>query len=295
MNALREDPRRALILGAGQSGCDIFDMLLEEDLVTLVGVFDPDPDAPCLAIAAEHNIPVFTNVEEALNTCAPCVAFNMTGNEMVEAVASEILGAGGVIGGMEANLIWHMVSNLKKAKDELRFQASHDELTGLYNRRHMMEQLQQGLSEAVRYKHPYSIVVLDIDLFKQVNDEHGHAVGDLALTEMARMLRESVRDADIPGRWGGEEFLVLLPHTDLDGAARAAWQWLENITSAPLVVKNAGPISLSFSGSFQRCVLSRWYCRITCAVSSHQPDGQYELSPVQPDFSARHHAPYLYF
>ena len=114
-------------------------------------------------------------MEEALNGCAPCIAFNMTGNEMVEAVASEFLGAGGVIGGVQANLIWHMVTNLKKAKQALRFQASHDELTGLYNRRYMMEQLQHGLSEAVRYQHPYSVVMLDIDHFKQVNDMHGHA------------------------------------------------------------------------------------------------------------------------
>jgi len=105
----------------------------------------------------------------------------MAGGGVVGAGGSESLGAGGVIGGMQAKLILHMINNLKQAKQELHFQASHDLLTGLNNRRHMMELLHQGVSQAIRYKHPYAVVMIDLDHFKKVNDVHGHAAGDLVL------------------------------------------------------------------------------------------------------------------
>jgi diguanylate cyclase (GGDEF)-like protein len=247
MTALKEDPHRAVILGAGQGGSAILEMLMSEELVSVVAVVDIDQNAPGVAIAREHGIPVYTSIEEALHASAPCVAFNLTGNEMIETVAAEILGAGGIIGGMEARLMLNMITNLKKAKEELRYQASHDPLTGLYNRRHMIEQLQQGISQAMRYRHDYTIVMFDLDHFKQVNDIHGHAAGDLVLSNMAAVLRESVRESDIPGRWGGEEFIVLLPHTNLAGAVKAAEQWLARIRRTPAMLDNGKAISTSFS------------------------------------------------
>ncbi|PIP03734.1 MAG: GGDEF domain-containing protein, partial [Zetaproteobacteria bacterium CG23_combo_of_CG06-09_8_20_14_all_54_7] len=126
----------------------MLEMLQNEDLVSVVAVVDIDPDAPGLKMARELGIPVYHNAELALRASAPCVAFNVTHNEMLEAVASEVLGAGGVIGGLEARLIWRIISNMRDAQDELHFQASHDVLTGLYNRRHIMTQLHQGVSQA---------------------------------------------------------------------------------------------------------------------------------------------------
>ncbi len=247
MATLREDPHRAVILGAGQGGTAVLEMLLEEDLVTVLAVVDRDPSAPGLKLAEEHGVVVYADVEQALKKCAPCVAFNMTGNEMVEAVVAEALGSGGVIGGMEANLILKMINNLKKAKEELKFQASHDPLTGLRNRRYMMEQLNQGVSQALRYRHPFTVVMLDLDHFKNVNDKHGHAAGDKVLSHMARVLRGGMRESDVPGRWGGEEFIVLLPHTDIKGAQQATEQWLGHLTAAPLVLASGVPVSVSFS------------------------------------------------
>ncbi len=247
MGTMREDPHRAVVLGAGRGGTSILEMLLDEDLVEVVGVVDVNPDAEGIALAKAHRIPVFSSVDEALHACAPCVAFNMTGNEMLEAVASEILGVGGVVGGLEASLIWRMVTNLKNAKKELRFQASHDPLTGLYNRRHILEQLHQGVSQSIRYRHDYTVVMIDLDHFKQVNDTYGHAAGDEVLKNMARVLKQEARESDIPGRWGGEEFIVLLPHTDLNGAKAAAEMWLEQLRASPLQLDSGETVAITFS------------------------------------------------
>ncbi|NWF37699.1 diguanylate cyclase [Mariprofundus sp. NF] len=225
----------------------MLEMLLEEDLVEVIAVVDRNADAPGLALAREHGITVFSDLEEALKNSVPCVVFNMTNNEMVEAVASEILGAGGVIGGMEAKLILRIINNMKKAKAELHFQASHDLLTGLYNRRYMMDQLHQGVSQAIRYQHSYAVAMIDLDHFKQVNDLHGHAAGDLVLSHMARVLRECVRESDVPGRWGGEEFIVLLPHTTLRGAKKAADTWLNHLNESPVRLESGEIVTVGFS------------------------------------------------
>jgi diguanylate cyclase (GGDEF)-like protein len=97
-----------------------------------------------------------------------------------------------------------------------------DELTSVYNRRYFQERLlqQQQLSE--RYLHPYSLVFLDIDHFKQFNDTHGHAAGDHVLMDLGALLKRWARNSDVVVRYGGDEFVVLLPHTDREGAVLAA-------------------------------------------------------------------------
>lgn len=101
-------------------------------------------------------------------------------------------------------------------------QALVDNLTGLANRRHCEEALAAELARAERFGTPLSVVFADLDEFKAVNDRHGHPSGDLVLREFANVLRETVREADVAGRWGGEEFLLLLPGTDAEGGARLA-------------------------------------------------------------------------
>ena len=101
-------------------------------------------------------------------------------------------------------------------------QALVDGLTGLANRRAANEALHAEAARAARLETPLSVVLADLDGFKDVNDEHGHAVGDAVLRVFAEVLRETLRESDVAGRWGGEEFLVLLPGADEDGAARLA-------------------------------------------------------------------------
>jgi two-component system, cell cycle response regulator len=100
--------------------------------------------------------------------------------------------------------------------------AYRDELTELPNRRGAMRQIDVLISRARRHGHQLALLLIDADRFKAVNDEHGHAVGDVVLREIAARLRERVRREDVVGRWGGEEFVVALPETTPDGAAAVA-------------------------------------------------------------------------
>lgn len=97
-----------------------------------------------------------------------------------------------------------------------------DRLTGLYNRLKLDELLSLQVNMAHRYETPFSAIMLDIDKFKSVNDTYGHQVGDTLLQEIATVLKTNVRQEDILGRWGGEEFLILLPSTTLEGAIQLA-------------------------------------------------------------------------
>ena len=92
--------------------------------------------------------------------------------------------------------------------------AVHDQLTGLYNRRGTLDHLAQWLSWSRRYGRPLSVMILDVDRFKRINDEYGHAVGDRALEAVANALTDTVRASDTVGRFGGDEFVVIAPETD---------------------------------------------------------------------------------
>lgn len=111
---------------------------------------------------------------------------------------------------------------LKRANAELALQANTDPLTGLANRRRFMQVLSQEMERADRYTRPLSLVLLDLDFFKKVNDTHGHAAGDDVLRATAAVLRSVCRELDLPARLGGEELALLLPETDAAGAGIVA-------------------------------------------------------------------------
>jgi diguanylate cyclase (GGDEF)-like protein len=112
---------------------------------------------------------------------------------------------------------------------QIQRQAITDELTGLSNVRHFHELLDQEIERAQRFDNHIGLVMVDIDNFKSVNDTYGHPQGDLVLKEVARVLREQSRDIDFPARYGGEEMSVILPQTDIDGAAMLAERMREAI------------------------------------------------------------------
>jgi diguanylate cyclase (GGDEF)-like protein len=100
--------------------------------------------------------------------------------------------------------------------------ASHDPLTALHNRRAFLERAQALWSTAERGHRPLSMILMDLDFFKQINDTHGHAVGDQALIQSAQLLYRACRAGDVLARWGGEEFILLLPETDIEQACAFA-------------------------------------------------------------------------
>lgn len=110
----------------------------------------------------------------------------------------------------------------KNMEMELIRQARTDPLTGISNRRYFMEQAELELASAHRYQNPLTLLMLDVDLFKSINDTHGHKAGDAALQKLAKVCRETLREIDIVGRLGGEEFAILLPQTEPEQALEAA-------------------------------------------------------------------------
>jgi diguanylate cyclase (GGDEF)-like protein len=123
-----------------------------------------------------------------------------------------------------ASLVAHAVVALENARlhGMVEKQALVDGLTGLANRRAASDALHAEAARAERLQTPLSVVLVDLDGFKDVNDAHGHAVGDAVLRALAEVLRETLRESDIAGRWGGEEFLLLLPGADEEGAVQLA-------------------------------------------------------------------------
>jgi diguanylate cyclase (GGDEF)-like protein len=109
-----------------------------------------------------------------------------------------------------------------------------DELTELPNRRGASRQIDVLISRARRHGHQLALLLIDADRFKAINDEHGHAIGDVVLRELAARLRERVRREDVVGRWGGEEFVVALPETTPEGAAAVAESLREGVGGAPI-------------------------------------------------------------
>lgn len=113
-------------------------------------------------------------------------------------------------------------AQVDQLKTQLETISVSDSLTGLYNRRYMDEQLKMALSYAKRQQSPLTIAVADIDLFKSVNDKHGHPRGDSVLRDFAAIIKPMLRDEDIASRYGGEEFILILPGTELAGGVTCA-------------------------------------------------------------------------
>ncbi|TVQ31328.1 MAG: GGDEF domain-containing protein [Wenzhouxiangella sp.] len=169
------------------------------------------------------------------------------------------------------NHVSHLRTRLRQRNQDLvdlgqrmKYLSEHDELTQMPNRRRLIEQLEQAQDSAHRHGVRFSVVMFDLDHFKQINDKHGHGVGDEVLEQFAGRVGQSLRGhdqahqvddsfADI-GRFGGEEFLAILPDTDLTGAERAAERLLERVRSEPFSTA-AGPV----------------VCTASAGVAEHRP------------------------
>jgi len=123
---------------------------------------------------------------------------------------------------------------LEEARRIEHFLARTDALTGLPNRRYIEEVIRAEFARVRRYAKPLSLIMADLDRFKLINDTHGHLTGDEVLKHVARLAREASREADFVGRWGGDEFLFILPETDIGGAANFAERFRATVAAAEI-------------------------------------------------------------
>ncbi len=136
---------------------------------------------------------------------------------------------------------------LRDRERKFRGLSSRDPLTGIANRRIMMERLEEAWSRAQRHHEPLAIAIADVDHFKVVNDRHGHPTGDRVLKQVALMLRTSLRGEDTVGRWGGEEFMILLPLQGLVSAKAALERCRVRIQGEPIESEDGRPVRVTTS------------------------------------------------
>jgi diguanylate cyclase (GGDEF)-like protein len=142
--------------------------------------------------------------------------------------------------------ILNLQEKLVHAHDVMQHQASHDHLTGLWNRRMILQQLDREVQRSARDRSALAVIIADIDHFKRINDTYGHAAGDTVLQQVAGRLRSVVRDCEYLSRYGGEEFLIVLPGCTAEHAMSVAERARASIAADPMVV-GGQPVSLRIS------------------------------------------------
>ena len=175
--------------------------------------------------------------------------------------------------------ILELEDNLLEAREDMRYKATHDSLTSLLNRGTILELLVGELNRKRRDKTPICIVLGDLDHFKLVNDTYGHILGDEVLREVARRLLGSVRSYDFAGRYGGEEFLVVLNNCAVEKAVDRAEEIRKAIGGSPILTTH-GPISItmslgvSFSSPLDSRPLEEILCEVDCALYAAKSAGR---------------------
>lgn len=126
-----------------------------------------------------------------------------------------------------------LLDTVNEQREEMHYLAMHDQLTGLHNRHYMASHIDKKIKEALRHKIPCSLLVIDVDHFKQVNDTHGHDKGDLVLKSIGTLLKDECRTEDIVARFGGEEFIIFLSYCSIENAEVKAERLREKIATQP--------------------------------------------------------------
>lgn len=200
-----------------------------------------------------------------------------TGNLSVGLPAT---GAGEV--GYLTSVFNDMVDSLRTSRTELERLSTTDPLTGLFNRRHLMKLLGDEVVRARRHNHLFSILMVDVDHFKEYNDSHGHQAGDQVLQRVGAVLKESTRGSDFAARYGGEEFLVLLSETGVDGAKLAAERIRQRMRTQPMngrnVTVSVGLASFPSHGDTGEAIIAR----ADAALYEAKRAGRDRVMPAEP-------------
>lgn len=176
-----------------------------------------------------------------------------------------------------------VIDHMALQNRQLQTTAVTDHLTGLYNRYYMDHQLDFLVETANRYHHPISLILFDLDHFKRVNDQYGHDCGDLILTDLAKLVQASVRDSDLLCRWGGEEFVILMPLTDLDGARVAAEKIRKAVDQYPFPNVHHLTISLGVATYLPNEQKELWFKRADLCLYKAKQNGRNQAIAWQPD------------
>ena len=167
-----------------------------------------------------------------------------------------------------------LMMSKERSDERLRIAALRDRLTGCWNRTHVEAAAEREISRLRRYGHPVSAILLDLDHFKQVNDRHGHGLGDDVLSGFARIAEGVARATDVVGRWGGEEFIVLLPMSDISEAAVVA----ERLRAAVEAHAFPGGIRITVSAGIAACLSTdswaEWLRRADTALYRAKAEGR---------------------
>jgi diguanylate cyclase (GGDEF)-like protein len=144
-------------------------------------------------------------------------------------------------------LAWGLARTLTRRHDRIAQDALQDPLTGLWNRRHMAETLDREVSRALRFVHEISLIILDVDDFKRINDRLGHLQGDLVLETIADIVKDATRDIDVAARYGGDELALILVETDNEGATILAERLRERVRDTEVPLRDGGTMGVTIS------------------------------------------------
>ncbi|MBN6149025.1 GGDEF domain-containing protein [Xanthomonas sp. AmX2] len=193
---------------------------------------------------------VIAAMAEALPTIAPIFEVRIGQPERIDAIISharELMVLRNLREIQEATRARHQADESEHRARRLAEQASRDSLTGVYNRHQLEVLLEQQFELATRHDWPLSVAFIDLDDFKKINDVHGHLIGDQVLRAFAQTLQPMLRSSDTVSRFGGEEFLILLPNTSEEAALAVIRRILADITQRPMTEVKSGPLHISFS------------------------------------------------
>ncbi len=243
------------IIGGGTGGTALLQVLKDIPQVNIVGICDINPEAKAVLIAREIGIDTYTDSSQLIREQTMDWLINVTHKSITQRhILSRELSDITVIDGHIAELIWHLLLDLQDSLQqagkvdsslytlvwtviqrivniaqpvhrELEHIAFHDPLTGLYSRHMLRQFIEREISHVLRNGQPLSLAILDIDHFKDVNDQFGHDVGDQVLKQLAELFKKSCRSTDLAARYGGEEFIAVLPNT----SQNASLIWAERM------------------------------------------------------------------
>jgi two-component system cell cycle response regulator len=140
-----------------------------------------------------------------------------------------------------------LLRTIEEQRRELERLATMDDLTGLYNHRLIVERMQEEIDRTLRFDSPLSVLMLDLDHFKQINDEFGHLAGDRVLVVVAKVIKETLRRTDTAARYGGEKFCILAVGSDLDGAQALAERLRQHVKAVPIAINDTRTIHMTCS------------------------------------------------